>query len=137
VRTIVLDSGAFIAVERRSHVLGALLDEARNRIVTSANVIAEIWRPPPTYGIAMLLRSVNEIVSVTNEDARQIGALLAQSGTSQITDAHVASIAIANEPSLVLTSDPGDIEHLLTTAGATWRRGASTGKSVDVIVAVV
>jgi len=136
-RTIVLDSGAFIAVERKSRALTALMAEAGDRVITSANVIAETWRPPPSYGVSVLMRSVNEIVPVSAESAQRIGALLAISGTLQITDAHVVTIAVAHTPALILTSDPDDIERLLAHTEATWKRGGTAAVSVDVIVAPI
>jgi hypothetical protein len=47
--------------------------------------------------------------------ARDCGALLARSETSDVTDASVS--LLANDGDIVLTSDPHDIERLLDAAG--------------------
>jgi hypothetical protein len=47
---LVLDAGAFIVLERRHPVMVALVQEAALAglaLVTSAGVIAQVWRAPP------------------------------------------------------------------------------------------
>ena len=48
------------------------------------------------------------------DQARQVGRLLAATGTSDITDAHVALCALRHDAA-VLTSDPDDIRRLVPT----------------------
>lgn len=125
-RTIVLDSGAFIAAEQRSRVLATILTEAaeQNRtIVVPATVLAEIWRSPARPNAVALLKNTDEIVPLDAKRALAAGALLGASLTTQVVDATVAGLALEYQPSLVLTSDVGDIEALVKAAGGTCRIG--------------
>ena len=56
-----------------------------------------------------------DIDDLDAERARQVGRLLADSGTDDITDAHV--VVIAESGDLIITTDPIDIAHLAKTAG--------------------
>lgn len=137
-RTIVLDSGAFIAVERRDRSFAAFIQAADNEnaeIVIPATVIAEVWRDPPRHQSNALIRAADAVVSLSGETARAVGALLGRSNTTQLVDAHVVMVAIAAKPSIVVTSDPGDLIALLRAAGVSCSTNG-TSKS-DVIVRTV
>lgn len=109
---IVLDSGAFIATERRNGTvvaLARLLVQAATPLVTSAGVVAQVWRrgsgrPVP---VAFLLRHV-VVAPLDNRIARIIGRVLGESGTDDPVDAHVVLLARERGWS-VLTSDPNDL----------------------------
>jgi hypothetical protein len=45
--------------------------------------------------------------------ARQVGALLRMSATTDVVDAAVAVVALAALPATILTSDPGDMRLLV------------------------
>ncbi len=118
--TIVLDSGAIIASENNDPVMAALLKAARkNRtpILVPAAVVAETWRGPGTHPrTALLFASADGFPELNESDARRVGALLALSKTSAIVDGNVVSVAIAQAPSTIVTSDISDISHLLRSA---------------------
>ncbi len=63
-------------------------------------------------------RVVNRVDALppTSEDiARRAGELLGASGTDDPVDAIVVAEALAAVPSVIITSDPGDIRRLLET----------------------
>ena len=113
-RTVVLDAGAFIALERgsspvRGYVL--LADRGHVALATSAAVVAQIWRGGNRQArLARLLASdlVTEL-ALDSEASRRIGVLAAAApGARDVVDGHIAVIALDRE-ALVLTSDPADI----------------------------
>ena len=110
--TLVLDSGAFIAAERRDPLIAEWLRVAQRngaRVVVPASVLAEVWREKPAWGIGQLRISANTIDALNDEAACQVGVLNGRTGRSQIVDAHVAITAYQYAPAVILTSDPNDI----------------------------
>jgi hypothetical protein len=112
---VVLDSGAFIQLERRDRTmvrLAQLFVDARTPLVTSAAVVAQVWRGGERHQvpIAFLLRRV-KVIDLTYPVARVLGRLLGASGTSDPTDAHVVFLARERDWP-VLTSDPDDLTAL-------------------------
>ncbi len=137
-RTIVLDSGAFLAAERHDRKLIAFLqaaDEENVRILVPATVLAEVWRDPPRHNSRTLVRASDAVVPLDEDAARAVGRLLDLSGTNQLTDAHVVITAITEGPSLILTSDQRDIVVLLRSAGASYGIGSTRAR--DVIVQAI
>jgi hypothetical protein len=125
-RTLILDSGAFIAAERYSARLSeylAVAIEKQWNVATSAAVIAEVWRSPAKPGIGRLLKSIDTFAALDVRRAFLAGALLGSSETSQVIDACVATLALELQPSVVLTSDANDIEALVKAAGGRCRIG--------------
>ena len=111
---LILDTGALIAIDRGDRRLGAMLHEtARHRVdaVTSCVCVAEAWRHPSRQ--ARLTRALAGIIEhpLDSDAARACGMLLARARTREIADAAVT--VLARDGDLVLTSDAGDIEHLL------------------------
>ena len=112
---LVLDAGAFIAVERRDKVMTALAAQAAKEqipLVTSAGVVAQVWRGgreaqiPVVY---LLRRTV--VVDLTHRVARLLGQLLGARGTNDPVDAHV--VYLAKERGWpVLTTDVTDLRAL-------------------------
>jgi len=111
----VLDAGAFIALERADPTMRMLVDRIRREsppLVTSAGVVAQIWRGGARRQVelAFLLRRT-EVVDLTDSQARVVGTLLGVTGTSDPVDAHIALIA-RTRGWPVLTSDPDDLHAL-------------------------
>jgi predicted nucleic acid-binding protein len=115
---VVLDAGAFVALEKGDPRVRARLAAARRlglELATSSPVIGQVWRD----GRRQVL--VARLISATNVDApdepagRRAGELLAKTRTHDIVDALVAGHA--KDGGTVLTSDPDDIEALLAAAG--------------------
>lgn len=109
---VVLDAGAFIALERRSgHAaqLVARLIRAGAALVTSGGVVAQVWRggAGAQAPVAMLLART-EVVPLDATEGKVVGMLLAASGARDAVDAHV--VLLARERGLpVLTSDDADL----------------------------
>ena len=115
---LVLDAGAFLAVERNDRAIVARLQAAVRRHVdlrTSAIVLGQVWRDPRgrQARLARLLRAV-EVRPVDDQMARRAGVLLARAGTSDPIDATVALVAESGDR--ILTSDPVDVGRLVTAA---------------------
>jgi predicted nucleic acid-binding protein len=112
--SVVLDAGAFIAFEKKNRVMVRLAEAMvgdRAHMITSAGVIAQIWRDPKKQGaLAYLIRHVNS-VDITTPLARVLGRMLAVSRTSDPIDAHVVQLARLHGAQ-ILTSDPRDIQKL-------------------------
>jgi len=116
--SLVLDSGALIAIERHDRDVAGLIDTAAELgvdAVTSSACIAQVWRDPARQ--ARLARALPGFLEhpLDEEHARRCGRLLSRSGTDDIVDAAV--VTLAKDGDTVLTSDPQDIERLLGIAG--------------------
>ena len=114
---LVLDAGAFLAVERGDPAVGTRLRVALQQNVdlrTSAIVLGQVWRNPQgrQARLARLLRAV-EVRPVDEQMGRRAGVLLARAGTSDPIDATVALVAESGDR--ILTSDPADILRLIST----------------------
>lgn len=109
---VVLDAGAFIALERRNKVMVSLARrfvEANTPLVTSAGVVAQVWRGGAgnQVPVAYLLKHT-AVVDLTHARARTIGLVLGATGQSDPVDAHV--VLLARERGWpVLSSDPKDL----------------------------
>jgi hypothetical protein len=109
---VVLDAGPFIALERRNPTMVALVRRfvsASTPLVTSAGVVAQVWRggSQRQVPVAYLLRRV-QVVDLDRSVARLLGRMLGVSGTSDPVDAHVAFLA-RQRAWPVLTSDVADL----------------------------
>lgn len=109
---VVLDAGAFTAAERRNGTMVALaqrLVTTKTPLVTSAGVVAQVWRGGGhrQVPVAYLLRHTT-VVDLTHSVARLLGRMLGATNASDAVDAHV--VFLARERSWpVLTSDPKDL----------------------------
>ncbi len=109
---VVLDAGAFIELERGSRVMVHLarrFHDGRTPLVTSAGVVAQVWRGGARrqVPIAFLLRRT-EVVDLTNAVARTLGRMLGATRMRDPIDAHVVLLARERQWP-VLTSDPDDL----------------------------
>jgi predicted nucleic acid-binding protein len=116
VRTLVLDGGALIALERRNRRMLALADElhrSRRTVFVPAGVLAQVWRGSPRqHAVLRLVRAQTvRVEALTEEVAVQLGSLLAKSGGFDVVDAHVALLARLLRATVV-TSDPDDLAAL-------------------------
>jgi hypothetical protein len=112
---VVLDAGAFIALERRDRVMVHLsqqFHEEKTQLVTSAGVVAQVWRggARAQVPIAFLLRHT-VVVDLTHSVAKTLGRMLGVTRTRDPIDAHV--VLLARERGWpVLSSDPEDLRAL-------------------------
>ncbi len=79
-----------------------------------------------------MLRPPRAIAPLDASKARAVGVLLGKAAGTQITDAHVCSVAIDLRPSIIVTSDPEDISSLLEAADVSYSAGER--REVDVII---
>jgi predicted nucleic acid-binding protein len=113
---ITLDAGGLIALDRDARRVVVLLARAREtgaRVTIPATALAQaIRRPEQQARLARLVRQpTTDVVALDRVDATNVGRLLAASGTSDITDAHVV-ICARRSGQRVVTSDPGDLRAL-------------------------
>lgn len=116
--TIVLDSGAVIGLARGDRRLRALVAMAHRNgvsIVVPMVVVAETVRGsgPRDAPVNLVLGQFAPHRPVDEPTVRHAGELLAAAGSNATIDALVASEAIHRRPSLLLTSDPDDMNALL------------------------
>ena len=117
--TIILDAGAFVAVERGDRDLVAIIKRERlgGRVpVTHGGVVGQVWRGGTgrQTNLARLLAGV-EVEPLDDTVGRQAGVLLGASETSDVIDAAV--VLLARDGDEIYTSDPGDLTTLANTAG--------------------
>jgi hypothetical protein len=110
---LVLDAGAFIAIERRSPFVTKLLGNlvsSNIRLVTSGAVIAQVWRggSGSQVPVAMLIRQV-EVIALDCNEAKIVGTLLGASRTKDPADGHIVLIAQERRWP-VLSSDESDLK---------------------------
>jgi predicted nucleic acid-binding protein len=93
-------------------ILNTALEDG-DRIVVPATALAQVIRNPARQ--VRLWRMIQfdktEVVPLDGSHAQAVGALLAQTGTSDIVDAHVVICAQATGYA-VITSDPLDLKRL-------------------------
>ena len=113
---VTLDAGGLIALDRDDRRVVVLLARAREtgaRVTVPASALAQAIRQPERQvRLSRLIRQLGtDVIDLGRVDATHVGRLLAASGTSDITDAHVVICARrASQP--VVTSDPGDLRQL-------------------------
>lgn len=111
---VVLDAGAFIAIEKRDRRIGAMLRVLQSRRVplrTSSTVVAQVWRDGRKQAnLARVLAGV-EVKSLAPDDDKRTGELQAAAKSSDIVDAHVA--LLVDITNTLITSDRKDMEPLL------------------------
>jgi len=113
---IVFDAGGLIALERNDRRVFSILRTAMgdgDRIIVPATALAQVIRNPARQ--VRLWRMIQfdktEVVALDASQAQAVGALLARTGMSDITDAHVV-ICAQTEGYAILTSDPADLKRL-------------------------
>lgn len=117
--TLVLDAGAFLAVEREDRDVVALIKRERiagRAPVTHGGVIGQIWRGGTgrQSNVARFLDGV-EVVPLDGTLGRRVGLLLGRVGTSDVIDAAV--VLLAEDDDEILTSDPDDLSVLAASTG--------------------
>jgi len=115
--TIVLDTGALIAIDRGDRVLGAILKRERlaGRVPrTHGGVVGQAWRGGSRQANLARLLGTIEITPFDEELGRRAGALLARSHTADVIDAAVTLLALDGDE--IFTSDPQDIAALCGAA---------------------
>jgi len=114
---LILDAGAFIAIERRDRDTLALIKQelvARRAPVTHGGIVGQVWRNGARQAsLARLLPALN-VASLDIGLGRRAGSLLGRSRKTDVIDA--ALVLLARDGDLVLTSDPDDLAPLAAAA---------------------
>jgi uncharacterized protein YaiI (UPF0178 family) len=115
---IVLDAGAFIAVERGDRELLALLKRELlyGRVpATSGAVVGQVWRGGARQAMVARLLASCHVAPLDDAMGRRVGLLLGAAGRRDVVDASV--ILLAGDGDIVVTSDPADLTALAAAAG--------------------
>jgi predicted nucleic acid-binding protein len=112
--SIVLDSGALIALERNDKSMWTALKLAalgNEDVLVPSAALAEVWRGRPKQA---RLSSALQFCVFSSFDAvaRAVGELCGRARTEDIADAQVAIVA-ATHGDVLYTSDPADMKRLL------------------------
>ena len=116
--TLIMDSGAFVALERNDRAMWRRLKAAQlagTPPVTHGGVVAQVWRGGSGRQalLARALRAV-EVEPLDEVLGRSAGVLLARSGLADAIDAGVA--ALAQHDDQIITSDPDDLPSLVAAS---------------------
>lgn len=116
---LVLDAGAFVAVDRDDRAMLARLRVAHHgglELRSTGVVISQVWRDPTgrQANLARLLESV-DVKAVDEQLGREAGVLLGRAGSQDAVDASV--VAISRTGDRILTNDAGDIARLVAASG--------------------
>ena len=115
---LILDAGAFVALERGSREVRTIMqDGIRQGSLprTHGGVVGQVWRGGARQAsLARGLRGV-EVAPLDDALGREAGRLLAAAGTIDVIDAAV--VLLAEDGDAIITSDPQDIAHLARAAG--------------------
>lgn len=117
--SLVLDAGAFVAIEKSDRSVVALLKReflAGRTPLTHGGVVGQVWRGGSgrQANLAKVLAGV-EVRALDGALGRRAGELLGQARASDVIDAAVALLAVDGD--IILTSDPGDLATLVAAAG--------------------
>jgi len=117
--SLILDAGAFLAVERSDRDVVALIKKERlagRAPITHGGVLGQVWRSGTgtQARLAMLLAGTDVLVLDTAL-GKKSGLLLGLAGGSDVIDA--ALVCLAADGDEILTSDPSDLRSLAEIAG--------------------
>lgn len=116
--TLVLDSGAFVALERHDRAMwrrfkGALL--SGDVPVSHGGVVGQVWRGRGPRQ-ALLAKALSGVAVRALDDilGRKSGELLGRARKSDVVDA--ALVLLASDGDRIVTSDPDDLRGLAAAA---------------------
>lgn len=117
--SLLLDAGAFVAVERGDRDLMALIKrerQAQRAPLSHGGVVAQIWRGGSgrQTELSRLLGGV-DVRALDQELGKKAGVLLGRSGAADAVDA--ALVCLAADGDDILTSNPEDLRTLAEAAG--------------------
>ncbi len=115
---LVLDAGAFVAVDRGDRAVVARLRVAQRgglELRSTGVVVSQVWRDPAgrQANLARLLKSI-DVKAVDQRLGREGGILLGRAGSEDAVDASVVAVSATGDR--ILTSDVGDIGPLVAAS---------------------
>jgi hypothetical protein len=117
--SLVLDSGALIALEKNDRVMWRRLKAAllANHVpVSHGGIVGQAWRGGgPRQTLLSRALAGMDIRPLDESLGRAAGELLARAGSADVIDA--ALVLLADDGDDILTSDPEDIEPLAARVG--------------------
>ena len=109
---MILDAAFLVSVERGERAAQEFLTAALRRrtpLSTTHPVVGQVWRSGARQ--ARLAKFLRGIAVHPLDNGQEVGAILSRSGTTDVVDAHLVSVAIRlAEP--ILTGDVADLELL-------------------------
>lgn len=116
--TLVLDSGAFVALERDERQMWVRLKAAQASgavPITHAGVLGQVWRGGPRQArLSQALEGI-DVIALDEQLGRAVGRLLGAAGMSDVIDAAV--VLLASDGDEIVTADRSDIETLAAASG--------------------
>ena len=117
--SLILDAGAFVAVERADRLTLALLKVellAQRHPITHGGVLGQVWRGGSgrQARLAKLLPAL-EVAPLDTALGKRAGALLGRARKADVIDAAV--VMLAADGDTILTSDENDLAPLAAAAG--------------------
>jgi hypothetical protein len=116
--TLVLDSAAFIALERNERPMWTRLKAAElggDVPITHAGVVGQVWRGGPRQArLSQALGGV-DVRSLDASLGRAAGELLGVTGLADVIDA--AIVLLSSDGDDIVTVDRGDFERLVAALG--------------------
>ena len=112
------DTGALIAAERDDRMMWALHRAALGRgflPTVPSGVLAEAWRGGPQHQLSRLLKGC-QVEELSENQARQVGGLIARSGLDDTVDVAVAEGALRRNDAVV-TSNRAHIAQVANAVG--------------------
>ena len=109
---MIIDAGPLIDSERVNTRLFALLKRSTERgeeLHTTHPVLSQVWRDPGRQ--VHIQRALRAFTTHPLDNSKAVGSVLAKSGTSDVVDAHLATVAQALG-TFVVTTDPDDMSRL-------------------------
>ena len=114
---MILDAGFLISVDRSERTARAFLSAAarsETALHTTHPVVAQVWRSGSRQ--ARLSAFLKTVTIHPLDNGRTVGQLLAQSGTSDVVDAHIVITAVRLGRE-ILSVDPDDLATLASVLG--------------------
>lgn len=122
---MIADAGFWIGLDRgdrRSWARYEVLRREGVALLTSAAVVAEVWRGGPRHArLAVALRGA-DVAALSDPEAREVGVLLGRQRGDDVPDGHLVLLAGRHPRRAVATGDRADLESL----------GVARGRIVDV-----